>query len=172
MQSTAEEILQDRVPGDAEHGFGHSIVTVEPGTGKILTMAQNRTFNPYEDSGPGESAINYNVPQALGGSSGFPVGSTFKPFVLHEWITSGKSIHDRVSTTREPMTTFPAHCLDRGRWYENPGYNPDNAVSVPISPMETVLNSTKFSINTGYANMTRQLDLNDIAQNHQHVAPI
>lgn len=172
MQSTAEEILQDRVPGDAEHGFGHSIVTVEPGTGKILTMAQNRTFNPYEESGPGESAINYNVPQALGGSSGFPVGSTFKPFVLHEWITSGKSIHDRVSTSRETMTTFPAHCLDRGRWYENPGYNPDNAVSVPISPMETVLNSTKFSINTGYANMARQLDLCDIADTARDVGAI
>lgn len=172
LQSTAEEILQEKVPGDAEHGFGHSIVTVEPGTGEILTMAQNRTFNPYEDSEPGESAINFNVPQALGGSSGFPVGSTFKPFVLKEWLTSGKSIHDRVSTSRETMATFPAHCLNHGRWRENPGYNPDNAVSVPISPMESVLNSTKFSINTSYANMARQLDLCDIADGAREIGAI
>ena len=171
-QAAAEEILQDKVPGDAEHGFGHSIVTVEPGTGEILTMAQNQTFNPHEEVNPGETAINYNVPQAMGGSSGFPVGSTFKPFVLHEWITSGKSIHDRVSTSREPMSTFPAHCLDRGRWYENPGYNPDNAVSVPISSTETVMDSTKFSINTSFANMARQLDLCDIADSARDVGAI
>ena len=171
-QGAAEEILQSKVPGDAEHGFGHSIVTVEPGTGKILTMAQNRSFNPYEEVNPGETAINYNVPQALGGSSGFPVGSAFKPFVLHEWIESGKSIHDRVSTTRESMTTFPAHCLPRGRWYEADGYDPDNAVSVPIVPQETVLNSTKFSINTSYANMARQLDLCDIANTARDVGAV
>ncbi|MGO1926958.1 MAG: transglycosylase domain-containing protein, partial [Brachybacterium tyrofermentans] len=88
-QATAKDILQRKVPGDSENGFGLSIVTVEPGTGKILTMAENRTFNPYQDAKPGETAINYNVPQALGGSNGFPVGSTFKPFVLQEWLKSG-----------------------------------------------------------------------------------
>ncbi|MFC7457036.1 transglycosylase domain-containing protein [Brachybacterium sp. GCM10030267] len=163
-QKIAGEILERRVPGDAQHGFGHSIVTVEPGTGNILTMAENRTFNPYQEVNPGETAINYNVPKALGGSSGFPVGSTFKPFVLQEWLETNHSITDRVSTVREPMSRFPAKCLPRGAWRENPGYNPDNAVSVRISPMETALNATKFSINTAYANMARQLDLCDIAE--------
>ncbi|WP_193107155.1 penicillin-binding protein [Brachybacterium sp. FME24] len=171
-QGAATDILQRKVPGDSESGFGHSIVTVEPGTGNILTMAENRSFNPYEEVSPGETAINYNVPRALGGSSGFPVGSAFKPFVLQQWLESGRSIDDRVSTTREPMTTFPAHCLPRGRWLERPGYNPDNAVSVPISPMESVLNSTKFSINTSYANMARQLDLCDVAEGAREIGAI
>src|SRR5690625_6701745 len=70
------------------------------------------------------------------------------------------------------MATFPAHCLNHGRWRENPGYNPDNAVSVPISPMESVLNSTKFSINTSYANMARQLDLCDIADGAREIGAI
>ena len=171
-QAAAVDILQRKVPGDSQHGFGHSIVTVEPGTGKILTMAENRTFNPHEDSQPGETAINYNVPQALGGGSGFPVGSTFKPFVLQNWLESGRSIDDRVSTTRESMSSFPAECLPRGAWRENPGYNPDNAVSVPIAPMETVLNSTKFSINTSYANMARQLDLCGIAETARDIGVV
>ncbi|MGY5765542.1 penicillin-binding protein [Brachybacterium sp. DNPG3] len=163
LQAEAESILERKVPSTSESGFGHSIVTVEPGTGQIKTMAQNRTYNPYSDAGPGETSINYNVSEAMGGSSGFPVGSTFKPFVLQQWLEDGKSIYDTVSTKREEMTTFPASCLDRGRWYENPGYNPDNAVSVSLNPMETVLNGTKFSVNTVYANMARQLDLCDIA---------
>lgn len=163
LQKDAEDILNRKVPADSSNGFGHSIVTVEPGTGKILTMAENRTFNPYADAGAGETAINYNVPKALGGGSGFPVGSTFKPFVLSEWLKNGKSIYDTVGTKREVMKSFPAKCLNRGRWYESAGYNPDNAVSVPLSPMETVLNATKFSVNTSYANMSRQLDLCNIA---------
>ncbi|WP_114853814.1 penicillin-binding protein [Brachybacterium sp. YJGR34] len=171
-QDAATEILQRRVPGDSESGFGHSIVTVEPGTGKILTMAENRTFNPYSEAGPGETAINYNVPQSLGGSSGFPVGSTFKPFVLQEWLETGHTIDDKVSTSREEMKTFPAQCLHRGRWFENPGYNPDNAVSVQIAPMESVLNSTKFSINTSYANMARQLDLCNVAEGARDIGVV
>ena len=171
-QATATDILQRKVPGDSENGFGLSIVTVEPGTGKILTMAENRTFNPYQDAKPGETAINYNVPQALGGSNGFPVGSTFKPFVLQEWLKSGRSIQDKVSTKRESMPSFPAHCLGGGAWREQPGYNPDNAVSVQIAPMETVLNGTKFSINTAYANMARQIDLCDIADGARDIGVI
>lgn len=163
MQKEAVDLLERRVPGASEHGFGHSIVTVEPGSGKILVMAQNRSFNPYEKVKPGETAINYNVPYALGGSYGFPVGSTFKPFVLLNWLENGKTITDRVSTRREVMTTFPARCLPRGRWFEKAGYNPDNAVSVPLQPMMAVADATKFSINTSYANMARQLDLCDIA---------
>lgn len=171
-QAVAEEVLNSRVAADAEHGFGHSIVTVEPGTGKILTMAQNRSFNPYQDASPGETAINYNVPQSLGGGSGFPVGSTFKPFVLQEWLENDRSLYDRVGTARETMTSFPAQCLGGGRWFERSGYNPDNAVSVSLAPQETVLNATKFSVNTSYANMARQLDLCSIADGARDIGVV
>lgn len=171
-QAAAEEILERRVPATSQSGFGHSIVTVEPGTGEILVMAENRTYNPYEDVDPGETAINYNVPQALGGGSGFPVGSTFKPFVLQEWLENDRSIYDTVATARQTMTTFPAQCLSRGRWYESGGYNPDNAVSVELSAMETVLNATKFSVNTAYANMARQLDLCNIAEGAREIGVV
>jgi membrane peptidoglycan carboxypeptidase len=171
-QAAAVDILQRKVPGDAEHGFGHSIVTVEPGTGKILTMAENRSFNPHQEISPGETAINYNVPQALGGGSGFPVGSTFKPFVLQEWLESGRSIHDRVSTVREPISRAPAACLPRGAWRSAEAWNPDNAVSVRIAPRETVLNSTKFSINTAYTDMASQLDLCDIAETARNIGVV
>ena len=171
-QAVAEEVLNNKVAADADHGFGHSIVTVEPGTGKILTMAQNRSFNPYQDASPGETAINYNVPQSLGGGSGFPVGSTFKPFVLQEWLENDRSLYDRVGTARETMTSFPAQCLGGGRWFERSGYNPDNAVSVSLAPQETVLNATKFSVNTSYANMARQLDLCSIADGARDIGVV
>ena len=162
-QAAAVDIVNRKVPGDSQSGFGHSIVTVEPGTGKILTMAENRTFNPYADVKPGETAINYNVPKSLGGGSGFPVGSTFKPFVLQDWLEKDRSIYDKVNTERRPISRSPAKCLSHGAWRSGESWNPDNAVSVPIAPMEPALNATKFSINTAYTDMARQLDLCDIA---------
>ncbi|ATG51048.1 carboxypeptidase [Brachybacterium vulturis] len=171
-QAAAMDILQRKLPGDSESGFGHSIVTVEPGTGNILTMAQNRTFNPYAEVGPGETAINYNVPKSLGGGNGFPVGSTFKPFVLQDWLEHDRTIYDKVSTERRPISRSPAKCLPRGAWRSATAWNPDNAVSVRISPMETVLNATKFSINTAYTDMARQLDLCEIANTARNIGVV
>ncbi|MCS6712128.1 transglycosylase domain-containing protein [Brachybacterium sp. EF45031] len=171
-QQIAADILERKVPAGSSEGFGHSIVTVEPGSGRILTMAQNSTFNPHAEVQAGETAINYNVPKALGGGSGFPVGSTFKPFTLVQWLASGRSIYDTVGTERQTITHFPAKCLDSGAWSEQAGYNPDNAVSVTLQPQETVLNSTKFSVNTSYANMARQLDLCDIADRARSMGAI
>lgn len=161
-QKIAEDILNRKVPADSESGFGHSIVTVEPGTGKILVMAQNRTFNPFQDAAKGETAINYNVPKQYGGGSGFPVGSTYKPFVLTQYLETGHSIYDTVATARGTMKSFPAHCLSRGRWYESDGWDPDNAVGFTLPAQQTVLDATKFSVNTSYAHIAQRIDLCDI----------
>lgn len=171
-QKTAQDIVDRKVPREADNGFGHSITTVEPGSGKVLVMAQNRTFNPHDDAGDGETALNYSTPAPLGGGNGFPVGSTFKPFVLAEWLAQGKSVYETVPTGRKTMHEFPAQCLGGGRWYETQGYDPDNAVSVDLSPRETVLDSTKFSVNTSYTNMAQQLDLCSIADQARSMGAI
>ncbi len=163
-QAAAEEILNRKVPGDSSHGFGHTIVTTEPGTGKILTMAQNRKYNPFEDATEDSTSLNYNVPKHLGGGSGFPVGSTFKPFVLTEYLKSGGSIWDSVETRRERFMSFPAKCLSYGRWYEKTGWDPDNAVSVKLPPRQSILDATKFSVNTSYARIAQMTDLCGIAE--------
>lgn len=161
-QGEAEKILNRKVKGDEKDAFGHSIVTVAPGTGQILVMAQNRTFNPYADAKRGETAINYNVPHQFGGGNGFPVGSTFKPFVLTQYLETGHSIYDTVPTPRVPMTTFPARCLGNGRWHESKGWDPDNAVGFALPPTQSVLDATKFSVNTSYAHIAQRIDLCDI----------
>ena len=53
-------------------------VVVQPGTGKVLAMAASVPFG----LGKGRSSVNL----ALGGSTGFQAGSTFKVFVLTEAI--------------------------------------------------------------------------------------
>jgi membrane peptidoglycan carboxypeptidase len=75
---------------------GAAVVSVQPGTGKVLTMAQNTVYNPA--TAPGNYMGNFALPikdangLPLHGSGGFQIGSTFKPFVFAQWLNSGHSM--------------------------------------------------------------------------------
>ena len=53
--------------------------SVEPGTGRIIMMAQSRP-TMGSDAGAGETFYNYNVSEAFGGAEGYQAASTFKIF--------------------------------------------------------------------------------------------
>ncbi|MCP3425127.1 transglycosylase domain-containing protein [Rothia sp. AR01] len=100
-----------------------SLVSVEPGTGNILSMAQNSNYAGEE--GTSNTLYNYNVESALGGTAGFAPGSTFKPFTLAEWIKEGNGVNARVDARRLSYpagTEWNASCVDGGK-VVNPGAN-------------------------------------------------
>ena len=69
-------------------------VSIQPGTGKILAMAQNTVFVPQ--AGKFDTQLNFNVDAKdaggndLNGAGGFQPGSTMKPFTFAEWLNEGK----------------------------------------------------------------------------------
>lgn len=70
-----------------------SVVQVEPGTGKILSMAQSRPYGQNEN----QTMLNLAVDNNMGGTyAGFQPGSTFKP------ITAAAAIEKGIS----PATSF------------------------------------------------------------------
>ena len=157
IQAAADEAVKDRVPVGDPSGAGHSAVTVEPGTGDVIAMAQNREYSVTEGEEDVDTQLNYNVDRAHNGANGFQVGSTWKPIVLAEWLNEGKGLGTVVNATRRE---FPA-----GSWnYDGcpamgGDWHPRNAGDGDGSPSMTALQATKQSLNTAYAAMGNQLNM-------------
>ena len=162
-QAVADAELRTAVPVDDANGIANAMVTVEPGTGKILAMAQNREFSIAQPAPAGSTFVNYNADLTHGGSRGFQAGSTFKAFVLAEWLKEGHTLFETVNANRQSWTqaniATPKECVNlKGA---SP-FNPRN-VDGSATGMRTVLESTAKSINTAYASMSSKMSLCNIA---------
>ncbi len=161
VQAQAQNALSAYVPATmAGVDLGGSNVTVEPGTGRIRSMVQNTAYTQADTTTPGTTAVNYSADAASGNSGGFQTGSTYKVFTLAEWLASGHTLSDSVTTSEHQFENaeFTNSCQNvaGGVW------NVANAEAVPASM--TVAAATTESINTAYAQMGKQLDLCRIAQ--------
>lgn len=100
LDPNAQAVAQAQVEGSAGENpdkWGASLVSVQPGSGKIISMAQNTQF--LEAEGKFNNVINFNVDMRdaqgndLGGLGGFQPGSTMKPFTFAQWLDEGKSMN-------------------------------------------------------------------------------
>ncbi|PZE58052.1 penicillin-binding protein [Curtobacterium sp. MCPF17_001] len=156
LQGHAQNALSSYVPTTmAGVDAGGTNVTVEPGTGRVLSMVQNTAYTQSDAPTAGATAVNYNADQAIGSSSGFPTGSTYKVFTLADWLANGHTLSQSVSTTEHtfPQAEFTNSCTPIG----GAPWTVANAEQVPSSM--TVLAATVESINTAFGAMAKQLDL-------------
>jgi len=161
-QRIANEELRNTLPEDDESGYAMATVALDPDTGEILTMAQNRDFDPAAEA-PHSTSINYSTDRAYGGSRGFSPGSTFKPIILAEWLNTGHGLRQIVPGAIQEY--------DDGDWVdscEGPvnfygrAWKPGNTGNTSASS-QSVLQATANSVNTAYVAMASQLDLCGIA---------
>lgn len=164
VQRAAARGVFGAIPAKDPSGVAAAAVTVEPGTGKVLAMAQNRVFDPAGKKG--QTTLNYTVDKEHQGSrNGWQPGSTFKPFTLATWLSNGKSLNAVVDAPAKINAT-PA---DYSESCQRPGadiyaYHPGNAGDGYKSGSMTVLDASKNSVNTAYIKMSQQLDLCEIAR--------
>ena len=160
LQDAATSILASLVPADeTRFNFGGAVTTIEPGTGHLLVMAENKTYDDtLNGGGYTTTAVNFNVDRNNGGSSGFQPGSSYKLFTLLEWLNQGHKLTDSfdASVRSIPMSSFTA-C---GQKLGGPAYTFKNDENEQGST--TILQATAHSINSVFLQMASKLDLCDI----------
>jgi membrane peptidoglycan carboxypeptidase len=166
-----QQVAQDSVAGQAPANetrfqLGASAVSVQPGTGRILTMAQNKTFDNSlaAAADPTRTAVNYNTDFDYGGSGGFQVGSTYKTFTLLNWLNSGRGLNEVVNAN--PRTLQQAAFTNTCPNISNGGGAEDGPFggtwkfknSSGETGNRTVMAATAASINGAFASMGLELD--------------
>jgi membrane peptidoglycan carboxypeptidase len=164
IEKKAQKAMNTYVPKTSTvFSVGGASVSVEVGTGRIISMVQNKKFNDSSSNPPrSETAVNYNADLTLGASSGWQPGSTFKLFTLLRWLQTGHTLNQTVDANAgvKAASTFTV-C---GKNYASLGGQPWDVSNDAGDPggSQTVLNATALSINGAFASMAQQLDLCDI----------
>ena len=154
-------LIESAPPTETRFALGAAAVSMQPGTGRILLMAQNKGYDNSKDGGgPTTTAVDYMTDKPWGGSSGFQVGSTYKIFTLTEWLKKGHTLSERVDGTPRAfnLSTFNARCVN------SDGQSPFvfNNDSPGEGGQMTVANATRNSVNVAFITMAQKLDVCDI----------
>ncbi len=95
VQSAATDAVNEFIPPTDESRKAAAITMIEPGTGNIIAMTQNREWGT---SGAGKTTYNYNTDRSMGGTIGMQSGSTFKIFTLAAALEAGISPYEPISS--------------------------------------------------------------------------
>lgn len=148
--------LRSKVPAGDPSGVGAAAAVIEPGTGKVLGMAQTSEYGQPKDnkSTVGMTTQSWVVPKAYGGTLGFSIGSTAKVFTLLTALENGIPVNGVIPAPRAGVGKANAHvfpsngykdgCGSPDPWYVSNDYQTSG-------PTETFRQATANSINTAFA---------------------
>ncbi len=136
---------------------------VQPGTGQIMAIAENR---PYGTS-RGQTEINYAVNTAYGGSSGVQTGSSSKLFTLitalKQGMPFGATMHAPGSTT----VTGYTNCQGGPAGYfqgQAGAFNVTNAEGPQSDSNQSLYTGTVQSVNVYFAELEQKVGLCDVVR--------
>ncbi len=159
--TTTLDLKQQSAAIGGSDGANSTIVSIEPGTGRIQALAQNTN---YEDSQLVFAAdAKHGGIELPDGNVGFQPGSTFKAIILAEWLKTGHTPYQMLNASAPKNygpNTFTVSCDPEraaGPW-------PVNNVAGTNAGMMTVREATKQSINTGFTEMLRDLDVCEVTK--------
>jgi membrane peptidoglycan carboxypeptidase len=161
VQKDAQDAVHKRVPAKNKPDVASAISVVEPGTGKVLAMAQSKPYG--RNSKKGETSVNLNVDRLYGGGSGFQTGSTFKAVTLAAALRDGRALRSIVNAppggTPFRRSDFkPGSCTD----LRPQEYKPFNAEGHERGPM-TLIDATRHSVNTAFVKLESEIGICDVA---------
>ena len=129
---------------------GMAAAVVEPGTGKVLAIAQSTDYK--------KTQVNWAVDKVYGESNGFQIGSTVKMFGVVTALEQGMTAGSRIYAPPDG-TWFSAERLMNG---EDCGYagawNPHNAESNEHGEM-SLARATALSVNTAFVALAARVSI-------------
>jgi membrane peptidoglycan carboxypeptidase len=144
LQRAAEGAVEQHLP-DPDDPEG-ALVAIDPRSGEILAMVGGRDFN--------KSKVNLATGEGGGGRA---AGSAFKPFTL---AAAMKQRIDPESYWSGPQTiTIP----DRECYTDGRPWSPSNAADEESGTF-TLLDATKYSVNTVYAQLVTEVGPERVAE--------
>jgi membrane peptidoglycan carboxypeptidase len=150
-QAAAQQAVDTTIPRDDRSRKAAVIVMVEPGTGAIKAMAQNRS---YGNNPPAEVSVNYAVGKANHGLDyGVQAGSTFKPFVLAAALEDGIPLNTRIASPSGKKFTQFTNCATGARY---PTYAPKNSTGSGTFDLRS---GTALSVNTFFVELEQRVGL-------------
>ncbi|GAA1943950.1 transglycosylase domain-containing protein [Microbacterium aquimaris] len=164
LQLAAEQTMKDTVPQSIDGmQLGSTTVSIEAETGRILSIAQNKTFSERADdaSDPTKTSLVYAGDHLFGSSDGFNAGSTFKLFTLIDWLEKGNSLNEVLNGRVHTVTRLQDSCVEGGYWIDPGADAIDNFAKAP-GYVGTPMQFTADSLNSGFLAMAERLDLCDI----------
>ena len=145
-QKAAQDAVEKYIPIEDPSLKAAAISMVDPVTGEIRAMAQNRRWGT---DGIGNTTYNYNVEAAYGGTSGMQAGSTFKIFTAAAAIEQGYGPGTKLdSTSPKTFENFVA-CEVGAPQYEP--YTVNNSTRDGYFDMNR---ATAFSVNTYFVGLS------------------
>jgi membrane peptidoglycan carboxypeptidase len=150
VQAAAMKSAASYIPIKDPSQRAAAITLVEPGTGNVIAMAQNREWGL---KGRGKTTYNYNVDQGFGGTIGMQAGSTFKVFTLAAALEQGFSPMEGIDAPNPKTFEDFVNCTDG---------TPFEPVTVRNSGSEGFLNmfqATAFSTNTYFVTLAERFGL-------------
>jgi membrane peptidoglycan carboxypeptidase len=106
-QAAAQSAVDKRIPRRDKSKKLAAITMIQPSSGQIVAMAQNRSWGT---TGLGNTTYNFNVGTKDGGSIGAQAGSTFKPFTLAAALQQGLSPFETIPGPQQRTFTDFANC--------------------------------------------------------------
>jgi membrane peptidoglycan carboxypeptidase len=142
---------------------------VEPGTGRILAMAQSRP-RMGSDTTAGETYWNYSVSPDMGGNQGFQAGSTFKAFTAAAALEQGIPLSKRYDA-RQTMS-FSGASFDSCSGTTQVGGDFTVSNSTGTNGVMDMTTAAEHSVNTYFVQLALEVGMCDVTRMAEKVGVV
>ncbi|RKR73150.1 transglycosylase domain-containing protein [Frondihabitans australicus] len=158
LTANAKSQIDSYAPNtETRFDLGGVVDSVQPGTGRVIVMAQNKNYTAGSGNST-QTSLNFSTDEAYGNSGGFQTGSTYKAFTLADWLAKGHGLNEYVDATPRTFSPF-TQCGKK--IVPSPPYSPKNDEGYIRGNM-SVMTATALSVNVAFVAMAQDLDLCDI----------